>query len=143
MAKRNRLDTLLRIRTIEEDRAKATFGAALSAQRAAEERREELVADYESMVTAPAAPVFDAGGFARHQASRTAMALAIMQAARACVDEAERVAEASAALAVASRRTQGLEKLIDRAAQAHEAEILAADQRTAEESNAAKQGGIR
>jgi len=135
-------DTLLRVRRIEEDKAKAALAEANMARRAAAEqldaRREEYVA------AAAAASVTNGetavGGFmlARHHAEAAAASVGIAATDVEKADETRLLAVEDAR--VARMRTQGLEKLVERAKEARMDEMLAADQRTAEESMAGRQG---
>ena len=136
-------DTLLRVRRIEEDRAKARLAeanvAARSAAQALEHRRVGYaVAAAGSVAASHAETTVDE--LRRSTAHATALARAVGHAA-AGVEKADaaRTVEIEASR-VAAMRTQGLERLVERARQAREQELLAADQRTAEESMAGRRG---
>lgn len=130
-------DTLLRVRRIEEDKAKAALAVANHAQRAAaavlQDRHE-----YYTSTTAPPDGETDLGAFRRAVAHGAAAAQAVGIAAEALESSRLTTQEAIEATRLASMRTQGLEKLVDRAREARMQEMLAADQRTAEESMAGK-----
>ncbi len=131
-------DTLLRVRRIEEDRAKAALAAANLAHRQAEATVEQRRADV-AAISSPDGEI-DLGAFRRHAAHTVSAAKAVVWSAAI----AEKTGDARLAAVEdtrrASMRTQGLERLVDRAKEARVAEMLAADQRTAEESMAGKGG---
>lgn len=133
-------DTLLRVRRIEEDRAKAEMAVAMHAERDAvatlETRREEY-----PRVVAPPDSETDLGGFRRHISRAEAAAASVTQAASAVESAHEHVDSAREALRQAAMRTQGLERLVERARTERLAEMLEADQRTAEESMTRKKKG--
>lgn len=128
-------DTLLRVRRIEEDKAKAALAEANLGLRRAQET---LDADraYYARVSSPTHGETAIGGFLA-SAAHAAAAAREVGVARAHVEEAaDSRGLAVEATRVASMRTQGLERLVERAHEAHVQEMLAADQRTAEESMA-------
>ena len=130
-------DTLLRVRRIEEDKAKAALAGANHAHRAAQTDLESRHEHFSQTVAVPDGEM-DVSAFQRRLA-HTQFAAQGVGWGRA---EVEKTGEARTvaveATRLASLRTQGLEKLVDRAKEAREAEMLAADQRTAEESMAGK-----
>lgn len=130
-------DTLLRVRRIEEDKAKAALASANAGQREAAAR---LEASREAYVHAARAPhgETDLAAFTAHRRHAQAAAGAV-GLARTEVEKAEEAkADAVDVVRQASMRTQGLERLVERAKQQRMDEMLAADQRTAEESMAGK-----
>ncbi len=133
-------DTLLRVRRIEEDKAKAALAVANHAQREAAARL-DASREYYSSVAAPPNGETDLGAFRRAVAHGTAAAQAVGIAAGALESSQRTTQQAIDATRKASMRTQGLEKLVDRAREARMKEMLAADQRTAEESMAGKTAG--
>ncbi|MBK7722275.1 MAG: hypothetical protein IPI32_08645 [Austwickia sp.] len=141
MAKRSQLDTLLRIRRIEEDVAKGHLAAANLAVRQAEETLNARHDAYRqaAVVGGEAAPA----DFLRSRLAGAAMGASIVNAEQQCARTLAESQEAGAVVRVAKMRTQGLERLVDRAAQARVLEMLAADQRTAEESRAGNRTGGR
>lgn len=140
-AKRGQLDTLLRIRRLEEDMAKAKLAAANLAEREAQVHLESRRESYrQSDLTAGDV---DPAAFLRARAAGAALGAGIVQAEQRCESAAEATQESRGTMRVARMRTQGLERLVERAAQARFEEMLAADQRTAEESMASKKRGGR
>jgi len=135
-------DTLLRVRRIEEDRAKAEMATASIAEREAAGTLERRRADYPRLVRPPDAetPLVD---FRRHQVSAEAAAASVTQATQAYESAHEQTESAREALRAAAMRTQGLERLVERAREERLAEMLDADQRTAEESASRKKKGRR
>lgn len=141
MASRSRLDTLLRVRRIEEDRAKAALAAARAEQRRAEARVAAAGETYRAIADGGAREPGSGAALTsfRHQVSLAAAAAKSLR--HAGIEQEERSATTEQALdevRVAAMRSEGLQRLVDRAAQEREQEILAADQRTAEESMAGK-----
>lgn len=135
-------DTLLRVRRIEEDKAKAGLAIANGAQRSAQTHLDDRVNEYPSLVRPPDAET-DLGGFRRHHALAEAAAASVTQA-RQRVEEAQTATEeARGVVRTAAMRTQGLERLVDRAREERFAEMLTADQRAAEESATRKKKGRR
>ena len=133
-------DTLLRVRRIEEEKAKAALAVANHAQRAAAATLEDRRAYYASAAAQPDGET-DLSAFRRAVAHGTAAARAVGIAAGALESSQRTTQQAMAATRRASMRTQGLEKLVERAKEARMKEMLAADQRTAEESMAGKTAG--
>lgn len=130
-------DTLLRVRRIEEDKAKAELAAANHARRQAQAGLDARRSHYSSAVSGPDGEMALAA-FRGRLAHRTAAAQAVGWA-RAQVEKCEEARlVAIEATRQASMRTQGLEKLVERAKEVRTAEMLAADQRTAEESMTGK-----
>lgn len=141
-AERGQLATLLRIRRLEEDMAKAKLAAANLAERAAQAHLEARRETYRQSDLTAAVDV-DAAAFLRSRAAGAALGAGIVQAEAGCENAAAATQESRGTMRVARMRTQGLERLVERAAQARFAEMLAADQRTAEESMASKKRGGR
>ncbi|MCA0437356.1 MAG: hypothetical protein M9891_00335 [Austwickia sp.] len=133
-AREKQLDTLLRIRRLQEDLAKGELAKANAATRAAYGRLEASRATYATEVVPP--QTCDVAGFRAHLARMNSVAGMVRGAERG-VETAEEDA-AAARVEVAQRRvkSQGLERLVDNVRAAAFAEMLAADQRTAEESRA-------
>lgn len=134
MAKfRTPYDTLLRVRRIEEDKAKAGLAEANGAERAARAAFAARVEEYPRLI-APPNDETDLGGFRRHQVRARAAAESVTLARQRVESAADQTNQARDVVRVASMRTQGLERLVDRAREERQREILTADQRTAEES---------
>ena len=141
MSRRGQLDTLLRIRRLEEDLAKAELAAANRGEREAQEHlRNRLecyrVSDHGSEATDPTA-------FLRLRAAGAALGASIVQAEQRQEAATAASEQSRAAMRVARMRTQGLERLAERATHAWSQERLAAEQRAAEESVARKKTGRR
>lgn len=133
-------DTLLRVRRIEEDRAKAALAVANQARRDAQARLESRQDAY-GRAAVPTNGETDLVSF-RGQVAHLEAAARSVVIAGTDVETADRSrAVAVEATRQASMRTQGLERLVDRAREARMQEMLAADQRTAEESMAGKRPG--
>ncbi len=137
--KRDRLQTLLRVRRIEEDQAKAALAAANHTLRAAEGRVDSALQEYSSRQTdEPVASADSLDGFMnRYLAGQTA-ARAVVLAQSRREDACAATEQARDVVQKASMRSEGLQRLVDRAAQERRNEILAADQRTAEEGRASR-----
>lgn len=133
-------DTLLRVRRIEEDRAKAEMATASHTEREAQATFADRVEAYPTLVRPPDAET-DLVGFRRHHQTSQAAASSVTQAAQAAESAHEQVESAREALRAAAMRTQGLERLVDRAHEERFAQMLRADQRTAEESVSRKKKG--
>lgn len=137
-ARGNRLSVVLRVRRIQEELRQADLARALAATAAAEQETRSAHERYLASAGAPdpsAAAAFRAareraGGRARHVAqagARYELALGDTERARVLLTEAR-------------TRTSGLERLVDRARELAHRELLAADQRQADES-ATRDGG--
>jgi hypothetical protein len=139
--RRDRLDLLLRVRRIEEDQAKAVLAHANDHARRAVADLDRARRDY----AAAPAPVdgVDSAAFLRRQSAAVAAAASVMAADHRRVDAAEQAGQARSAALAASTRSQGMERLLERADQARLADFLAADQRAAEESRAGTRTGGR
>ncbi|GMA38266.1 hypothetical protein [Mobilicoccus caccae] len=135
-------DTLLRVRRIEEDKAKAEMASASHAQRAAQATLESREAAYPDLVRPPDAETA-LRDFRRHQESAEAAAASVTQARQANESAYEQLESARTLLQEAAMRTQGLERLVDRAREERFREMLDADQRAAEESASRKKKGRR
>ncbi|MDU0313424.1 hypothetical protein RKE38_06980 [Phycicoccus sp. M110.8] len=134
----NRLAVVLRVRRIQEELRQADLARALATAAAAEQETRAAHERYLASAGAPdpgAAAAFRAareraGGRARHVAqagARYELALGDTERARVLLTEAR-------------TRTSGLERLVDRAREVAHRELLAADQREADES-ASRDGG--
>ncbi|WP_040157710.1 flagellar FliJ family protein [Mobilicoccus massiliensis] len=135
-------DTLLRVRRIEEDRAKAEMAGAAVAEREAAAVLARRENDYPELVRPPdAETTYDE--FRAHHRMAEAAAASVTQARQAVESAHEQTESAREALRAAAMRTQGLERLVDRAREERFAEMLDADQRTAEESASRKRKGRR
>ncbi len=141
MAKfRTPYDTLLRVRRIEEDKAKGELAVANRAQREAAAALESRREYYSSISQLPRGET-DLGGFRRRVAHGVAAAQAVGIAAHS-LEQAQRTTQSAiSTVRRAAMRSQGLERLVDRAKEARWREMLAADQRSAEESMTGKHRG--
>ena len=137
-ARGNSLSVVLRVRRIQEELRQADLARALAAAVVAEEESRAAHQRYLASAGVPgpsAATAFRAareraGGGARHVAqagARYELALGDTERARVLLTEAR-------------TRTSGLERLVDRARELAHREVLAADQRQADES-ASRDGG--
>lgn len=141
MPGRSRLDTLLRIRRLEEDLAKAELAVANRTERQAQEHLQGRLERYRA--AGHGYDAVDPTAFLRARAAGAALGASIVQAEQRYEAAAAAVEESRAMVRVARMRTQGLERLVERAADTSLEERLAADQRAAEESVARKQTGGR
>ena len=130
-------DTLLRVRRIEEDKAKAVLASANATHR-------EAVAHLEATREAHAAAMersygeTSLEGFMRDALHGQRLAESVVLAGRE-VEKTDQARQAAIEhVTAASRKTQGLEKLVDRAREERMQQILAADQQVAEESSAGR-----
>jgi hypothetical protein len=125
------LATVLRVRDIEEDLARRRLASAQAAQ--AQARQAATVAraayDHGAEVRGGSTAVFLA-----HQRARTALAAGVRDATARQLTAESASGTAREAHTVAARRLAGLERLTERARLARRTELLAAEQRTAEES---------
>lgn len=135
-ARRKQLGTLLRIRTLEEDLAKGALAKANAATRAAALRLEQTIELYEERVAPPEST--DVADFRRRLAMNASAAAMVRGAERGVVDAHEAADSAREHVKAARVRSQGLERLVERVDSEAFAELLAADQRTAEESMAGR-----
>lgn len=135
-------DTVLRVRRVEEDKAKAEMAAASAAEREAVATLQSRQADYPTLVRPPDSetPLVD---FRRHRVSAEAAAASVTQARQAVESAHGQTESAREELKAAAMRTQGLERLVERAREERFAEMLRADQQTAEESASRKKRGRR
>ncbi len=126
-------DTLLRVRRIEEDKAKAKLATANADHRAAlEQLGSARQAHLAAMKRSHTETTVD--GFMRDALHGQRLAEQVVRAGRHAETTEETRRTALDEVTVAAMRTQGLERLIERARAERDARILAADQRVAEES---------
>lgn len=130
-------DTLLRVRRIEEDKAKAVLASANATHR-------EAVAALDSARAAHASAMershgeTSLEGFLRDTLHGQRLAESVVLAGRE-VEKTDKARKAAIEqVTAASRKTQGLEKLVERAREERMQQILAADQQVAEESSAGR-----
>ncbi len=143
-ARSARLDTLLRVRRIEEETSRGRLAEATRTERGARTRLERAHEQYAAptgpegaavMSLAVPAPV-SLSAFLGARRQRDALAGAV-RLADGAAREATRTGEvARAAWSETAMRLAALERLDARAAEADRLDRLAADQRTAEESGA-------
>jgi hypothetical protein len=135
MSKRFPLATVLRIRGIEEDLARGRLAGTVSAHHQAT----EVVADARFAYTAATA---DTGPLSSHafladRERRTAYAGSLLAATAGETQASEAVTASRVDWSEAAMRLAALERLAERAKEARRQRMLAADQRTAEETSAA------
>lgn len=133
-------DTLLHVRRIEEDKAKAALAEANVAERTARGLLAARTAEYPTVVRYPDAET-DVAGFRRHHAIAHAAASSVTQAHRGVEEAREATGQALGGVRAASTRTQGLERLVERARDKRLDELLTADQQAAEESATRRKKG--
>lgn len=135
------LATVLRVRGIEEQIARGQVAGALAAEALAV-RVTELAAGAYGAAPDPTgqAPV---ATFLAERLSRTALARGVRDAGARQVAASEVVLGAREDWSAAAMRLTALERLAERAHEARRQELLAGDQRTAEETAAAVLAGRR
>jgi flagellar FliJ protein len=134
-ARRDRLRVVLRVRQIQEERRQGDLARATAAALEAEGASAAARHRYEER--ARHLPAADPASFVGARTLAVARAAHVAQAATQhalAVGESDR---ARALLTEAMTRTQGLERLVERADVIRLRELLAADQRAAEESASA------
>ncbi len=142
-ARTERLRTVLRVRTIQEEQRRGDLAVAAAAQARAAEAAAEAAARYDRRDTCPVGVPVDAGTFlaGRQLEARRADHVSTTATGHALAEgETER---SRALLSEARTRTSGLERLLERAAEERRLDQLAADQQVAEESGRATGPGER
>lgn len=127
-------DTLLRVRRIEEDRAKAELAQANATKRAAEHQLESARQVHRDAMDRPRSET-SLGGFMREALRGQRLAQSVIWASYEVENAEAARLEAVGVVTKAAQKTQGLEKLVDRAKEERFQQILAADQQVAEESS--------
>ncbi|TFJ95303.1 2-hydroxy-acid oxidase [Platysternon megacephalum] len=130
-------ETLLRIRRIEEDLAKAELAQAAQDERDALERLHASREQYRRLVNELAGPL-EPEQFTRLHAATTAAATSVMTMEGSVHAATDVVAQTRSRVLNAAMRTSGIERLVERDNEVRQAESLAADQKAAEESNAGR-----
>ena len=137
MSRTSRLNTLLRVRRIQEETTRGRLAGWVSAERRAQQVLEQAHERYAAPAAEPLALTTLEGFMAarRHLGSLAGS----VRAADRRVDEATEVTFlARHDWSEAAKRMAALERLEDRAREASTTERLAADQRTSEESTSAR-----
>jgi hypothetical protein len=139
MSRRFPLATVLRIRGIEEDLARGRLAGSVTAHHQAS----AATADAHTAYTAASADTgpLTRSAFLADRARRTAYAGSVFAASAAQTQAAEAVTASRAHWSEAAMRLAALERLAERAKEGRRQQVLAADQRTAEETSAALQSG--
>jgi flagellar FliJ protein len=139
---RFRLEPVLRVRRIEEDRARGAYAAAQRAEDDQARRSQAAAVAYEHAVATPPA-ASDANGFLRQMQHRAAMAEQVvaernrLAAARVAVEQARLV------WADAKAKVGALERLDERKRAEHAAEAVKADDAATDELVTARHGRDR
>ena len=128
-------DTLLRVRRIEEDKAKAVLASANATHREALARLDATRAAHIAAMERSHGET-SLEGFMRDALHGQRLAESVVLAGREVEKTDEARKDAITQVTAASQKTQGLEKLVERAREERFAQILAADQQVAEESSA-------
>lgn len=113
-AARDRLAVVLRLRCLEEDRARITLAAALARETVVRDRLETLRSEHAAACTAAAALFGEgvpAGTLIEASAAVEVLERRVAAAARDLDAAAQAMAEARSALALASRRREAVERL--------------------------------
>ena len=137
MSRRFPLATVLRIRGIEEDLARGRLAGSVTAHHQAS----AATADAHTAYTAASADTgpLTSNAFLADRARRTAYAGSVLAASAVQAQAAEAVTASRSQWSEAAMRLAALERLAERAKEARRQRVLAADQRTAEETSAALQ----
>lgn len=130
----SRLDTLLRVRRIEEELSRGRLGGAAASERAAGRELDRVRDDYAASPAAPASPGL--GHFLAHHTHAQALAGSVQGARAQVTQAAHELAMARDFWSDAAMRMSALERLEERASQARRLDRLAADQQAAEEAGA-------
>lgn len=129
------LATVLRVRAIEEEVARGRVAVAAAGQNAAGLCRAQAVEAYDDAM--PTAGETTPAGFLAERSRRGALAAEVQHAVLGVVAADEVAAGARQHWSTAAMRLSALERLADRNAEILRRELLAADQRTGEETAAA------
>ncbi|MBW3083932.1 hypothetical protein KEM60_00114 [Austwickia sp. TVS 96-490-7B] len=135
-ARRRQLGTLLRIRRLEEDLAKGELARANALIRRQQDQLAQARQAYQQQTAPP--EVCDVRDFQAQLARNRSVAAMVRGSERAVTDAVDEAARTRDRVRLARIKTQGLERLVERVDQVVFAEMLAADQRTAEESRASR-----
>lgn len=129
-----RLRTVLRVRTIQEEQRRGDLARAAAAQGRAAEAAAEAAARYGAREVCGVGVPVDLATFLGTRAAETRRADGVAHAVREQALAEGETDRARALLTEARTRTSGLERLVERAADEQRLEVLAADEQTAEES---------
>jgi flagellar export protein FliJ len=137
MSRTSRLNTLLRVRRIQEEARRGRLAGEVAAERRAQQVLEQTNERYAAPVAEQLVAPTTVEGFMAVRRHRGALAGSVC-AARTSVDGAAQVTVlARRDWSEAAMRMAALERLEDRAREAASTERLAAEQRTSEESSSA------
>jgi flagellar biosynthesis chaperone FliJ len=134
----SRLSTLLRVRRIQEEISRGQLAAEAAAERGARGTLEEARARYAAPVADSLQGTKTAECFISERRYSGALAGAVCAAGVSVEAAAYVTAQARADWSAAALRVAALERLEDRAREAARTELLAAEQRTSEESASAQ-----
>ena len=140
MSRRSRLNTLLRVRRIQEETTRGRLAGEVVAERRAQQVLEQAHERYAAPAAEPLVALTTLEGFMAGRRHLGSLAGSVC-AADVRVDEAtEGTFLARHDWSEAAKRMAALERLEDRAREASTTERLAAEQRTSEESASARHG---
>ena len=133
----SRLNTLMRVRRIQEDVARAQLLTESAAERAAQDALGRAHGRYAAPEAEPPADLQEMALFLAERQHRDALAGSVRLARAGADAAAEATGLARDEWSEAAMRMAALERLEERAADAARTERLAAEQRTSEESSSA------
>ncbi|QIM21926.1 hypothetical protein G7075_13655 [Phycicoccus sp. HDW14] len=139
-ARTDRLATVLRVRTIQEEQRRGDLARAAAAQGRAAEAAAEAAARYGARDVCGVGVPLDTATFLATRQAETRRADGVSAAAGEHALAEGETERSRALLAEARTRTSGLERVLERAAEERRLELLAADQAVAEESGRARKG---
>ena len=132
-APKSRLDTLLRVRRIEEEGSRGRLAAAAASERGAQHRLGQAHKQYAEPASEPASVAQTVPGFMGHRRHRDALAAAVLAAGTGVDAAAQVTVLARQCWSVAAMRMTALERLDERTDEELRRGRLAADQRTSDE----------
>jgi hypothetical protein len=134
----SRLNTLLRVRRIQEEMSRQRLAANAVAERGAERALEQAREHYASPETEWRLAPKTTQTFLAQRSHRVALAAAVQAAGTTVEEAASSTLVARHEWSEAAMRMTALERLEDRAREVARTELLAAEQRTSEESSSAQ-----
>jgi flagellar protein FliJ len=137
-ARTDRLATVLRVRTIQEEQRRGDLARAAAAQGRAAEAAAEAAARYGAREVCGVGLPLDTATFLATRQAESFRADGVSAAATEHALAEGETERSRSLLAEARTRTSGLERVLERAVEEHRLDRLAADQQVAEESGRAR-----
>jgi flagellar export protein FliJ len=141
-SRKSRLDTVLRVRRIQEEISRGRLAGEVLAER----RAQEALAQAQARYAAPTVALMDAPGtaqvFIATQRHQGALAGSVLAAGTGADTAAQVTVVARHEWSEAAIRMTALERLEDRARESARTERLATEQRTSDESSSARQRSL-